>query len=215
MLRSVDQYLLQLPEDRRQVVSLVRDLVLLHLPDGYRESINWGMIAYEIPLERYPNTYNGQPLSYVAVASQKDHVGLYLMGTGVDPAQRAQLKTAFANAGKKLDMGKACLRFKTLDDLPIAAVAQVIASMPPEVYIERYEAVRSAQPTTTRLRKAKAKKTETARVTKSATARAAKRRATKTKATAKKTKSPTRKARKAAGARATRVTRQGRTRRRS
>ena len=76
---TVQEYLDELPEDRRAVVAAVRDVVLRHLPKGYGENMNWGMISYEIPLERYPDTYNGQPLSYMALAAQKNHYALYLM----------------------------------------------------------------------------------------------------------------------------------------
>src|SRR4051794_30976735 len=103
---TVDDYLTELPEERRAVVSAVRDLVLRHLPPAYRECMNWGMISYEIPLERYPDTYNGQPLSYVALAAQKNHYALYLSCVHSDPERDAWLREQFSAAGKKLDMGK-------------------------------------------------------------------------------------------------------------
>jgi len=105
--------------------------------------MNWGMISYEIPLERYPNTYNGQPLSYVALAAQKSYYALYLTSAYPDSEQGKQLVEAFKRAGKKLDMGKSCLRFKTLDDLPLDAIARVVASMPPEKWIAQFEAARA------------------------------------------------------------------------
>jgi hypothetical protein len=75
---TVKEYLELLPEDRRAAISAVRNEILKNLPKGYEEVINWGMITYQIPLERYPNTYNGQPLCYAALASQKNHMAVYL-----------------------------------------------------------------------------------------------------------------------------------------
>jgi hypothetical protein len=116
--KTVQAYLDELPEGQREVVSRVRDLILANLPEGYQESMNWGMITYEIPLERYPKTYNKQPLGYIALAAQKNHYALYLMGCYADSEQEVQLRQGFEQAGKKFDMGKSCLRFKKLEDLP-------------------------------------------------------------------------------------------------
>jgi hypothetical protein len=139
---TVRQYLDELPEDRRAVVEAVREMVLHNLPEGYRESMRWGMISYEIPLERYPETYNGQPLSYIALAAQKNNYALYLTNVYQDPGQEARLREGFKKAGKKLDMGKSCLRFKKLDDLPMNVLAEVVASTPPDALIARHEAAR-------------------------------------------------------------------------
>lgn len=139
---TVEEYLNELPEERREVVAAVRDLVLKHLPDGYQETINWGMISYEVPLERYPDTYNGQPLSYLAIAAQKNYYALYLMGLYTHTEQEAQLRAAYARAGKKLDMGKSCLRFRKLEDLEPTAVAQVVAGMSVDDFIRNYEEAR-------------------------------------------------------------------------
>jgi uncharacterized protein YdhG (YjbR/CyaY superfamily) len=139
---TVDEYLAELPPERREIVSKVRDLVRRNLPKGYEETMNWGMISYEIPLARYPNTYNRQPLSYVGLAAQKNYYALYLTSAYQDSQQGKQLAEAFKKAGKKLDMGKSCLRFKTLDDLPLEAVGRIVASTPPEKWIAQYEAAR-------------------------------------------------------------------------
>ena len=138
---TVQQYLDELPEDRRVVVEAVREMVLHNLPEGYRESMRWGMITYEIPLERYPDTYNGQPLSYVALAAQKNNYTLYLT-VYQDSEQEARLREGFKKAGKKLDMGKSCLHFKKLDDLPMNVLAEVVASTPPDAFIKQHEASR-------------------------------------------------------------------------
>src|SRR5690606_35123491 len=109
---TVEQYLAELPPERREVVATMRALVLQHLPAGYEERMNWGMISYEVPLARYPDTYNKQPLAYAALAAQKNHYALYLNCVHAGDDREAALREAFAAAGKKLDMGKSCVRFK-------------------------------------------------------------------------------------------------------
>jgi hypothetical protein len=136
---TAQQYLEELPEERRAVVSAVRDLILRNLPDGYQETMNWGMISYEIPLERYSTTYNGEPLRYIALAAQKNYYALYLSSLYGDLEQEARLKEAFAHAGKKLDMGKACLRFRKLDDVPWDVISGVVAQTAPADFIAHYE----------------------------------------------------------------------------
>lgn len=140
--QTVEQYLQELPEDRREVVSAVRDVVLRSLPAGYREAMGFGMITWGIPLEDYPNTYNGQPLGYAALAAQKNYYALYVMTPYQDPAQEQWLREEFRKAGKKLDMGKSCLRFKKLDDLPLDVIGRLIASTPPADFIAQYERAR-------------------------------------------------------------------------
>ena len=139
---TVDEYLAELPEDRRAVVTAVRDLVLRHLPAGYTETMGFGMICYGIPLSEYPDTYNKQPLCYAALAAQKRHYALYLMNVYGDSAEERRLRDAFEARGLKLDMGKSCLRFKRLDDLALDAVGAVVASTPPPAFIATYEARR-------------------------------------------------------------------------
>lgn len=137
---TVEEYLAELPAERREVVSKVREIVRRNLPKGYNETMQSGMISYGLPLSRFPNTYNGQPLGYVALAAQKNYYALYLMGPYMDPQQAKRLESAFERAGKKMDMGKSCLRFKKLDDLPLDAVGEIIASTSPETLIAHHEA---------------------------------------------------------------------------
>lgn len=141
---TVAEYLAGLPKERRSAIEAVRKLVRRNLPEGYRETIAWGGITYEVPLERYPDTYNGKPLAYVCLAAQKSHCALHLMGVYQVPAQAAKLKAAFAAAGKKADMGRSCIRFRTPEDLPLAAIGKLIASTPVERFIAQYEASRSS-----------------------------------------------------------------------
>lgn len=140
--QTADQYLAQLPPQRRETVSALRQLILQNLPEGYHETILFGMISYVIPLDTYPVTYNKQPLSYVALASQKNYVSLYLMGIYADDSSRQWFLDQYAASGKKLDLGKACLRFKSLDDLPIDLIAQAVASTSVSDFIRLYEASR-------------------------------------------------------------------------
>ncbi|CAN4277790.1 DUF1801 domain-containing protein [Pseudoxanthomonas sp. LjRoot125] len=141
--KTVEEYLAELPEDRRAVIASVRDLVNRHLPDGYVEAMSWGMIAWEVPLSRYPTTYNKQPLPYVALAAQKQYYALYLTVCYANSAQDVVLRNAYADAGMKLDMGKSCLRFKKPDDLLPEVIGRVIASTPVDTLIAQYEASRA------------------------------------------------------------------------
>jgi hypothetical protein len=137
-------YLAALPEDRRIALSAVRDVILANLPDGYAEAVRWGMISYEVPLETFPDTYNGQPLSYAALASQKRHMSLYLMGIYSDEGNREWFEQAAAERGARLDIGKSCVRFRKLEDLPLDLVGEAIARYPVDDFIRLHEKVRSA-----------------------------------------------------------------------
>ena len=140
---TVDGYLAELPEDRRAAISAVRQVVLENLPQGYEEMMQFGMIGYVIPLERYPVTYNGQALQYADLASQKNYMSLYLMNVYSDEAVERWFVDRYKDSGKRLDMGKACVRFKSLQDLPIDLVVEAIALTPVDRFIERYEMSRN------------------------------------------------------------------------
>jgi Domain of unknown function (DU1801) len=140
--KTVTEYLDALPPERRAVVSKVRLLVKKHLPRGYKEQIGWGVITYAVPLEILPDTYNGQPLCYAALAAQKNFYSLYLMNVYADPKKMKWLAGEFEKRGKKLDMGKSCLHFKSFDDLPPDVIGEVIASTPMDKYIDIYRAGR-------------------------------------------------------------------------
>lgn len=132
-------YLASLPADRRKELAAVRAMLRKHVPEGYREQVLWGAIAWAIPLSRYPGTYNKQPLCYVALASNKSYCSLHLMGCYGDSGQLALLRRAFTDAGKKLDMGKSCVHFQRAADLPLAAIGKLVAALPVERWIEIYE----------------------------------------------------------------------------
>lgn len=140
---TVEEYLGELAPDRREQIETVRSVVLDNLPKGYDESMNWGMITWEIPLERYPKTYNKQPLMYAALASQKNYMSLYLMCVYTHAGTQTEFERRFKESGKKLNMGKSCVRFKKVDDLPLDLIAETIASTSVDDYIRSYEAARS------------------------------------------------------------------------
>lgn len=126
--KSVAAYLAELPSDRRAALETLRAVILDNLPDGYVETMNWGMISYEIPLALNPKTYNGQPLNYAGLASQKNHMAVYLCGLYCMPGALDAFKAGWK--GSKLDMGAACIRFRKLEALDLASIGRVIASTP-------------------------------------------------------------------------------------
>lgn len=136
---SVDQYISELPSDRRDVIAAVRAVVLANLPNGIVETMNWGMISYEIPLSTVPDTYNGQPLSYAGLASQKQYCALYLMSVYGSEDLSKKFESAYRASGKRLDMGKSCVRFRTLEDLPLDVVAEAIAAVSLDAYLDMHE----------------------------------------------------------------------------
>src|SRR6476660_8465683 len=129
---TVAAYLASLTPEKRAVIEEARAFVRKHLPKGYAEFMNWGVINWGIPLEEFPDTYNGQPLCYVGLGAQKHYNAFYLMGAYDGSNGAKVLADAFKKAGKRLDMGKCCLRFKKLDDLELTSVAEQIAMSTPE-----------------------------------------------------------------------------------
>lgn len=140
---SIDEYIAALPADRRDAISKLRSLLKRRMPKGYEESLLFGAIAWAVPLETFPDTYNGQPLCYAALASQKGHMALHLMSAYGDPAERKRLEEGFRRSGKRLDMGKSCIRFRSLDDLPLDVIGDFVARIPPARYIAAYRKARS------------------------------------------------------------------------
>jgi hypothetical protein len=139
---TVEQYLAELPEDRRQALQAIRRVILDHLPSGYEEGMQYGMIGYFVPHSLYPSGYHcdpQQPLPFAALASQKNYMSLYLMCIYSDPEREAWFRQAWAKTGKKLDMGKSCVRFKRLDDVSLKVIGQAIKRVPVRKYIASYE----------------------------------------------------------------------------
>ena len=143
--KTPDAYVKSLPADRREAISAVRKVILKNLPKGYEEIVDFGMLAYVVPLKRFPNTYNGHPAMIAALASQKQYMSVYLMGVYGSGAVAKSFAAAFKKAGKKLDKGKSCVRFKSLDDLVLDALGDVIAAVPVEQYLKIYEQSRTGK----------------------------------------------------------------------
>lgn len=150
---TAEDYLASLPADRRAAISAVRDVVNANLPQGYEESMVYGMISWVVPLSVKPDTYNKQPLTVASLASQKGHMALYLMGVYGNKRVDLWFRKAFASAGKKLDMGKSCVRFKALDDLPLSVIGEVITKIAPAELIAAHDLAHGAA---ARARKARA-----------------------------------------------------------
>jgi hypothetical protein len=140
--KTVQEYLSDLPNDRLDAIETVRDVILDNLPEGFEETINWGMIAYQVPLSRYPDTYNKQPLMLAALASQKNHMAVYLTGVYADQQSRSQFTEAYKATGKRMDMGKSCVRFRKLDDLPVELIGAAIAEYSVDEFIDLTEKAR-------------------------------------------------------------------------
>jgi uncharacterized protein YdhG (YjbR/CyaY superfamily) len=127
---TVAAYLADQPAERRAVLRKVRSVVRKHLPKGYQEAMNFGMITWAVPLRVYPDTYNGKPLCYAALAAQKHYLALYLMPVYANPVLTEKLRAGFKRAGKRLDMGKSCIRFRTTGDLPLPLIGEIVAAVP-------------------------------------------------------------------------------------
>ncbi len=143
--KTVKQYLDELPADRKQDILAVRKTILKNLPKGYEETMAYGMIGYVVPLKTYPAGYGGNkniPLPFAALASQKNYMALYLMGAYGNKDLDVWFRKAYAATGKKLDMGKGCVRFKKLDDLPLDVVGQVLRKVSVKDFIKNYDKVR-------------------------------------------------------------------------
>ena len=138
-----NDYLASLPPDRREIISALRELILQNMPEGYQETINWGMLSYEVPLENYPDTYNKKPLSYIGLAAQKNYNSLYLMSVYQNPADYQELMDAFAAMGVKPDMGKSCIRFKKLEQLPLDTISSLIARTSVQEFIDATKALQN------------------------------------------------------------------------
>lgn len=127
---TVTQFLKSLPPERRREVAVVRDAVRKRLPKGYEEVAEGKMIVYQVPMEHTPATYNGHPLWFVALAAPKSYLTLHLMPVYSNPALLDQLKRGFKASGKRLDIGKGCIRYQRAEDLDLDSIGDVVASVP-------------------------------------------------------------------------------------
>ncbi len=145
--QTVDQYLADLPADRRESISAVRDVIVQNLPEGIEEVMNWGMITYEVPLETCSDTYNGKPLMYAALASQKNHMAVYLTGIYMSDERRDAIEKKYRATGKRYDVGKSCVRFRKLDNLPLPLIGETIGSMTTSDFVDGVKKVMSVRKT--------------------------------------------------------------------
>jgi len=152
---TVEQYISELSEERREAVTTVRDVVLENLPEGYEEVMDFGMIAYVVPLSVVPKTYNGHPLMYAAIASEKSYVSVHLMNIYASPETQKWFVDSYKATGKRMNMGKSCVRFKKLEDLPLELIGEAVGKTPMEDWIAVYEASRRPRKRGSRRKKAK------------------------------------------------------------
>jgi hypothetical protein len=143
MPATVEDYLASLTDERRDALQTVRKVILENLDKDYEEGIQYGMIGYYVPHRVFPAGYHcdpEQPLPFAGLASQKSFMAIYLMCLYSSAEQEAWFREAWAKSGKKLDMGKSCVRFKKLDDVPLDVIGQAIRRIPVRAFIENYQA---------------------------------------------------------------------------
>ena len=139
--KTPKEYIDQLPKERQGVMRKLRALVRKNLPKGYVEVMRWGMLCYEVPLKKYPDTYNGEPLMYAALAAQKNHYGVYLCGLYSFEKIEKKFVREWKKRGVRLDMGKSCVRLKSWEECQEDLVAEVIAAVPLEEFVAHAQAV--------------------------------------------------------------------------
>ena len=141
---TVEQYLSELPVDRRAIIQAVREVILTNLDKDYEEGMQSGMIGYYVPHRIYPPGYHcdpKQPLPFVCLASQKNYLSLYMMPAYGEGSDESRFRDEWSKTGKKLDMGKSCIRFKKLEDLALDVIADTIRRTPVRAWVEYYESV--------------------------------------------------------------------------
>jgi len=140
--KTVEGYLAEMPEDRRAAISAVREVIAASLAKGFEETMQYGMITWVVPHSIYPAGYHCDPkqaLPFVSLASQKNHMAVYLSCLYQDEDSKQRFEEAYAKTGKKLDMGKSCIRFKKLDNLALDVIGRAIAELPLETFVATYE----------------------------------------------------------------------------
>ena len=140
---TIVAYLAEMPEERRTSIEKVRQIILDNLPKGYEEVLNWGMITYQVPLEVFPDTYNKKPLMYAALVNQKNHMAVYLTSIYMDEKLNQDFEEKYKQTGKRYDVGKSCVRFRKLDDLPLSLIGETIQSLSMDEFIKRTQRLSS------------------------------------------------------------------------
>jgi hypothetical protein len=152
---AVDDYVAALPTKRREAISAIRSVILENIDPGFEEGIQYGMISYYVPFSAYPAGYHcdkSKPVNFASLGSQKNHMAIYLMCVYGNPAHEKMFRDDWALSGKKLDMGKSCVRFKRLEDVALDAVAKTIRRVSMQKYIEHYQAALDAMAATKKAR---------------------------------------------------------------
>ncbi len=150
---TVDLYLAELPADRRASIQAVRQVILSNLDPGYEEGMQYGMIGYYVPHSLYPSGYHcdpKQPLPFVCLASQKNYLSLYMMSVYGDSDLAKWFQATWKKTGKKLDMGKSCIRFKRPEDLALDVIGEAIHRQPVAKHIDFHEKAIATKETTKR-----------------------------------------------------------------
>ncbi len=142
---TVTEFLESLPGDRQRTVEAVRALIRRHLPHGYEEVVAKNMLVYQVPLSRYADTYNGYPLWYVALASEKSYLSLHLMPVYGSAIYADRLREGFRKEGKRLNMGKACVRFRKIEDLALDPIGELVGSVSVDRWVEIAQSARSGR----------------------------------------------------------------------
>lgn len=174
---TVNEYLAQLPPDRRAALEAVRAVILANLDKDYAEGMQYGMIGYAVPHSVFPPGYHcdpRQPLPFAGLASQKNHMSLYIMSAYGDGPERERFLQEWRKTGKKLDMGQACIRFKRVEDLALDVIGKAIKRMPARAYVEQYQRALAASGRPVGQAAKKATKKTAKKTTKKATTKATK-----------------------------------------
>ena len=140
---SPEDYITQLPEERRPVIAKIRNTILDNIPDGFEEQISYGMLGFVVPHSKYPSGYHCDPtlpLPFINLASQKNFIALYHSGIYADPKIHDWFVTEYPkHCKRKLDMGKSCIRFKSMNDIPYELIGELCSKMTVDEWIELYE----------------------------------------------------------------------------
>jgi len=158
-IATPQDYLASLSPDRREAIGKVRAVILKNLPKGYEERIQYGMLTYVVPHSIYPEGYHCKPedpLPYLSLGSAKSHMAVYAMCVYGDPATNAWFRKAYADSGKRLDMGKSCIRFKKVEDLPLDVIGQLVARVPVKKYVAHVQEILNESPKERNARRAAA-----------------------------------------------------------
>lgn len=141
--KTPQEYIESLPEDRKATIERLRNIILEKLPKGFEEKMHYGMLCYVVPFSLYPSGYHcdpKMPLPFLSLASQKNFIALYHMGIYANPELLEWFVSEYPKHSKqKLDMGKSCIRFKKMDQIPYDLIAELLAKISPEEWIEIYE----------------------------------------------------------------------------